>query len=87
MGLIGNCGEQSFADSGELLRRGTTKFPRLRLHLDPPLLRDDLEDAALLLDHYLELGVVSTVGLLENLWRGCLVIAEDTERLRENEEA
>jgi hypothetical protein len=31
--------------------------------------------------------VVSTVGLLEKLRRGYLVIAEDTERLRENEEA
>jgi hypothetical protein len=31
--------------------------------------------------------VVSTVGLLEKLRRGCSVIAEDTERLRENEEA
>jgi hypothetical protein len=64
-----------------------TKFPRLRLHLDAPLLKDDLEDAALLLDHYLELGVVSTVGLLEKLRQGCSVIADDTERLRENEEA
>jgi hypothetical protein len=31
--------------------------------------------------------VVSTVGLLEKLQRGRSVIAEDTERLRENEEA
>jgi hypothetical protein len=61
--------------------------PQLRLHFDAPLLRDDLEDAALLLDPFLELGVVSTVGLLEKLRRGCSVIAEDTERLRENEEA
>jgi hypothetical protein len=87
MGLIGNYGEQSFTDSGKLLWRGTTKFPWLRLHLDAPLLRDDLEDVALLLDHFLELGVVSTVGLLEKLQRGYSVVAEDTERLRENEEA
>jgi hypothetical protein len=31
--------------------------------------------------------VVSTVGLLEKLRRGCSVIAEDIERLRENKEA
>jgi hypothetical protein len=46
-----------------------TKFSRLRLHVDAPLLRDDLEDAALLLDHFLEHGVVSTIGLLEKLRR------------------
>jgi hypothetical protein len=60
-----------------------TKFSRLRLHLDAPLLRDDQEDAALLLDHFMELGVVSTIGLLEKLQRGCSVIAKDTETVRE----
>jgi hypothetical protein len=37
----------------------------------------------LLLDHFLNLGVVSTVGLPEKLQRGCSVIAKDTETVRE----
>jgi hypothetical protein len=85
--LIGYGGEHNGTDFSELMRKGTVKFSRLRLPLDAPLYRDDVEDEAPLLDHFLKLGVVSTVGLPEKLRRGCLVIAEDTETVREIQRA
>jgi hypothetical protein len=56
--LIADGYERSFADSGELLRRGTVKYSRLRPPLDAKLLPDDEEGEALLPDLLLGLEVV-----------------------------
>jgi hypothetical protein len=52
----------SFAISGELLQRGTTKFANLRDPLHDSMHLDDLQDKAVLLDHAKDSGVAPTGG-------------------------
>jgi hypothetical protein len=64
--LIDDGGEQSFADSGELLRKGMVKLARCRPPLDDLFLLDDQESEELLPDHLLELAVPSIDGGLQS---------------------
>jgi hypothetical protein len=74
--------EHNFADSNELLRKGTSKFVVLRPLLDAILLPDDLLDKALLLVYLSELGVVGIDGMPERALARASVTAADRERMR-----
>jgi hypothetical protein len=74
--------EHNFADSGELLQKGTKKFVVLRPLLHAILLPDDLLDKALLLVYPSELGVVRIDDMLERAPARALVTAADRERMR-----
>jgi hypothetical protein len=53
---------RNFADSGELLWKGTDKFDLLKSPLAARICQNDEYDQTLLLDHRLELGVLAVDG-------------------------
>jgi hypothetical protein len=74
-------------NSGELLRKGTSKLVVLRPLLYAILLPDDLLDKALLPVYPSELGVVGIDGIPERAPARASVIATNRERMRETREA
>jgi hypothetical protein len=74
--------EHNFVDSGELLRKGTSKFVVLQPLLHAILLLDDLLDNVLLLVYPSELGVVGIDGMPKRAPTRALVTAADRERMR-----
>jgi hypothetical protein len=74
-------------NSGELLKRGTVKYSRLRPPLDAKLLPNDEEGEAILPVCLSELGVVGIDDMPERAPMRALVIAADRERMREIERA
>ena len=67
--------ELDFANTGEVLRKGSTKLDRSRAPLDASFLSDGLREEALLLGYTTELGVASIVAsLIDTGGRGGVVM-------------
>jgi hypothetical protein len=74
-------------NSGELLRKGTSKFVVLRPLLQAILLPEDLLDKALLPVYPSELGVVRINGMPERAPARASVTTADRERMKDIEKA